>query len=123
MARTAAVPQVPGAPVAEQSPQVPGAPVAETTAPVAQDAGQDASPEAELVTVSKASLDALMARVQALESNASAASAVKRVANPGASLPDQDTINPDEIASPVLTKQGWVVPTKFGANPNAQKGL
>ena len=120
MARTAAVPQVPGAPVDEQSQQVPGAPVAvETTAPVAQ----DASPEAETVTVSKASLEALRARVQALESNASAASAVKRVANPGASLPDQDTINPDEIASPVLTKQGWVVPTKFGANPNAQKGL
>lgn len=123
MARTAAVPQVPGAPVAEQSPQVPGAPVAETTAPVAQDVGQEAAAEAETVTVSKAALDALMARVQALESNASAASAVKRVANPGASLPDQDTINPDEIASPVLTKQGWVVPTKFGANPNAQKGL
>lgn len=123
MARTAAVPQVPGAPVAEQSPQVPGAPVAETTAPVAQDVGQEAAAEAETVTVSKAALDALLARVQALESNASAASAVKRVANPGASLPDQDTINPDEIASPVLTKQGWVVPTKFGANPNAQKGL
>lgn len=124
MARTAAVPKVPGAPVAEQSPQVPGAPEsAETTAPVAQDVGQDAAAEAETVTVSKASLEALLARVQAMESNASAASAVKRVANPGASLPDQDTINPDEIASPVLTKQGWVVPTKFGANPNAQKGL
>lgn len=113
MARNAA-PKVPGEPVAETVQQPAGEPVAETVAA--------AAPE-ETVTVSKASLEALRARVQALESNASAASAVKRVANPGASLPDQDTINPDEIASPVLTKQGWVVPTKFGANPNAQKGL
>jgi len=110
MSRNAA-PKVPGEPVAETVQQPAGEPVAETVAA--------AAPE-ETVTVSKASLDALMARVAALESQPAQA---RKPAAAGASLPDQDTINPDEIASPVLTKQGWVVPTKFGANPNAQKGL
>jgi len=36
-------------------------------------------------------------------------------------LPDQSSVNPDTIKSPVLTKQGWVVPTDFGANPAAKR--
>lgn len=72
----------------------------------------------ETVTVSKATLDALLARVERLESAKASPSA--RVANPEAELPHQDEVNPDKIKSPVLTKQGWVVPTNFGANPAAK---
>lgn len=109
MSRNAA-PKVPGEPVAETVQQPAGEPVAETVAA--------AAPE-ETVTVSKASLDALMARVAALESQP--AKARKPAAE--AKLPDQDSVDPAKITAPVLSKQGWVVPEKFGANPNAQKGL
>lgn len=108
MSRNAA-PKVPGEPFAETVQQSAGEPVAETVA---------AAPE-ETVTVSKASLDALMARVAALESQP--AKARKPAAE--AKLPDQDSVDPAKITAPVLSKQGWVVPEKFGANPNAQKGL
>lgn len=110
MSRNAA-PKVPGEPVAETVQQPAGEPVAETVAA--------AAPE-ETVTVSKASLDALMARVAALESQPAQA---RKPAAASAKLPDQDSVDPAKITTPVLTKQGWVVPEKFGANPNVQKGL
>lgn len=100
------------------APKVPG----ETPTPAAEDQATEATttetPADETVAVPKAQLDALMARVAALEANPAP---VVRRANPEASLPDQDSINLDALKSPVLTKQGWLVPTGFGANPNGQK--
>jgi hypothetical protein len=90
------------------APQVPG----ETSTPVVE-AQAD-----ETVAVPKAQLEALMSRVAALESNPAP---VARRANPDASLPDQGEIDAEALKSPVLTKQGWVVPAGFGANPNGQK--
>lgn len=33
----------------------------------------------------------------------------------GADLPDQSTVDPDKIDTPVLTRQGYVVPKDYGA--------
>ena len=113
--------------MAPRTPRIPGEVVADETVTDQPEAQQDAAatnepvPDVqtdETVTVSKASLDALMARLDRLES--AKASPSSRVANPDAELPNQDDINPDKIKSPVLTKQGWVVPTNFGANPAAK---
>jgi hypothetical protein len=70
------------------------------------------------VTVSKSELAALLSRVAALEANPSPAA--KR-ANPDADLPDQDSIDIAKLKLPVLTKQGWLIPAGYGANPNGQK--
>jgi len=99
------------------APQVPG----ETPTPAAEDQAPSATTETpadETVAVPKAQLDALLARVAALEANPAP---VARRANPDASLPDQDDVDLSTLKSPVLTKQGWLVPTGFGANPNGQK--
>lgn len=100
------------------APKVPG----ETPTPAAEDQAPEASttetPVEETVAVPKAKLDALLARVAALEANPTP---VARRANPDASLPDQEDIDLSTLNSPVLTKQGWLVPTGFGANPNGQK--
>jgi hypothetical protein len=99
-------------------PKVPG----ETPTPAAEDQAPEATttetPADETVAVPKAQLDALLARVAALEANPAP---VARRANPDASLPDQDDVDLSTLKSPVLTKQGWLVPTGFGANPNGQK--
>lgn len=97
------------------APQVPGAPAVETPAGPAAD-----NPEAngETVTVPKAQLDALLARVSTLET--AQQNPVARRANPEADLPDQDTIDPSKLKSPVLSKQGWVLPSGFGSNPAAK---
>lgn len=47
--------------------------------------------------------------------------APKRAADPSESLPDQSSVDPNTIKSPVLTKQGWVVPTEFGTPPAAKR--
>lgn len=100
------------------APKVPG----ETPTPAAEDQAPEASTTEtnveETVAVPKAQLDALLARVAALEANPTP---VARRANPNASLPDQDDVDLSTLKSPVLTKQGWLVPTGFGANPNGQK--
>lgn len=72
----------------------------------------------ETVLVSKADLSALMARIQALESRPRQAASSGKVAEE--SLPDQSEISVTKIQRPVLTKQGWVVPAKFGSNPAAK---
>lgn len=90
------------------SPQVPGAPAPET----------QVNPEAETITVPKTQMDALMARISSLENAQQQAPA--RRANPEADLPDAADIDPATIKSPVLSKQGWVVPDKFGSNPAAK---
>ena len=115
------------------TPRVPGEPVAEatteTTAADQQDVGEtvatpvEAVTEAaaeETVTVSKSSLDALIARVNALESKAKSPVTSMAV---DVELPDQTEIDQATITKPVLTKQGWVVPEKFGSNPNAPKAF
>lgn len=102
------------------APQVPG----ETPTPAAEDQSPESTtketPAAaeETVTVSKAELAALMARVAALEANPAP---VAKRANPDADLPDQGDIDQAKLKSPVLTKQGWLVPEGYGANPNGQK--
>lgn len=74
----------------------------------------------ETVTVSKSELATMMAKMDALSDkvkhleSAPAAAVVKR-ANPDAHLPDQDSIDPANLKSPVLTRQGWVVPESFGS--------
>ena len=70
------------------------------------------------VTVSKATLDALMARVAALESQPPLQT---RRANPAVALPEQDAVDVAALKNPVLTKQGWLVPETYGSNPNAPK--
>jgi hypothetical protein len=47
--------------------------------------------------------------------------APKRQADPSESLPDQSSVDPNAIKSPVLTRQGWVVPTEFGTSPAAKR--
>ena len=97
-----------------RTPRSPG----EGAAP-AVDTVDQADPVAEeTVTVSKESLDALMARVQALESAKPVASS--KAAKQTTDLPEADKVDPDRIKSAVLTKQGWVVPTGYGSNPAAK---
>lgn len=74
----------------------------------------------ETVTVSKASLDALMARVAALESQPVQ---VKRNTPRPAELPDESQFDVATLKNPVLTKQGWLVPENYGANPSAPKAF
>jgi hypothetical protein len=93
-------------------PQVPG-----ETPPAADPATPASDAPDEIVEVPKAQLDALLARVAALET----AAPVARRANPDADLPHQDDVDPATIKSPVLSKQGWIVPTGHGSNPNAPK--
>jgi hypothetical protein len=108
MARPAAQPKVPGE-VAQLEANQPEAVVDQPAA------------AAEQVTVSKASLDALLARVAALE--AAPSQAARKVANPTANLPDADSLDVATLKNPVLTKQGWLVPETYGSNPNAPKAL
>lgn len=42
---------------------------------------------------------------------------------PAAELPDQRDVDPDEISRMVLTKQGYVMPTRFGATPKHLQNL
>lgn len=110
MAKNATAPQVPGAAPAADPQEDPIAAAPAANAPAA---GGD-----ETVAVPKAQLDALLARVAALESSAQRPAAKR--ANPDADLPDQDSIDLATMKNPVLTKQGWLVPEKFGSHPNAK---
>jgi hypothetical protein len=109
MPRPAAQPKVPGE-VAQPEANQPEAVV-----------DQPAAAADEQVSVSKASLDALLARVAALE--AAPSQAARKVANPTANLPDADSLDVATLKNPVLTKQGWLVPETYGSNPNAPKAL
>ena len=103
--------------MAKTTPQVPG----ETPTPAAEDlapATTTTETTGETVEVSKHELAALLARVAALEANPVPAA---RRANPDVDLPDQKDIDQSKLKSPVLTKQGWLVPENYGANPNGQK--
>ena len=72
----------------------------------------------EVIEVKKSTLDALLARIDALESG----SKITRRGEVGEQLPHAASIDQSKLKSPVLTKDGWVVPDTFGSNP-AQKAL
>lgn len=105
------------------TPQVPGEPSKSTVDQADQTAADtvaaaDPAPAAdEMVAVPKAQLDSILARLEAVESKPAATPS--RVAQE-TNLPDQKDVNPDKIKTPVLTKQGWVVPNAFGSNPAAK---
>jgi hypothetical protein len=67
----------------------------------------------------------LAAQSAQIESLAAAVQNVSRAQQPARAaaeeLPDIDSLDKDTITSPVLTKQGWYVPEKFGSHPNAPK--
>lgn len=110
MARTA--PQVPGESPADivDQPVVEAAPAVEPAAPQVADE--------ETVAVPKALLAAMQSRLDALESG----SKITRRGEVGEQLPTAESIDQSKLKSPVLTKDGWVVPDTFGSNP-AQKAL
>lgn len=124
MSRTA-TPKVPGEVAAEstetvESQAVEGAQVAELSSP-------DKTAEAPAtVTVEKTQLDALLAQVAELSNKVrgmETAKAGSKFVVPTIDLPDAGTLDANELKSPVLTKQGWLVPEKFGSNPNAPKAF
>lgn len=116
MAKNVAAPQVPGAPAAD-----PDSTELAAGEQQAAEQTQAANPEAdgETVAVPKVQLEALLSRVAALET-AQQQNPVAKRANPEADLPDQDTIDPATLKSPVLSKQGWILPNGFGSNPAAK---
>lgn len=99
--------------------QVPGEiPEVTEAAPVEQ--ANDAT-----VTIPAAQLAAMMQKLEALEARVMAPVA-KRV-NPEAALPDADSIDLDKFnataKTPILTRQGWLVPEQYGAIPEAKRKL
>lgn len=117
MARNSAAPQVPGETVTDsvEQPAVIAAVVTET--PVTASAAPKVAQE-ETVAVPKSLLDAMQARLDALESG----SKITRRGEVGEQLPTSESIDQSKLKSPVLTKDGWIVPDTFGSNP-AQKAL
>lgn len=111
MAKTSPTPQVPGEPPTPPAADpAPGAPAA---SPVAADG---------TVSIARDDLDALHAELAALRAaKAAPVTAPKRQADPSESLPDQSSVDADTIKAPVLTRQGWVVPTEFGTPPAAKR--
>ena len=91
----------------------------QTPGEVAQDPVETEPAVEETVTVSKSELAALIASEvsKAIAQRPAAQSRAEQQAN----LPDQDSIDQTKISRPVLSKQGWVVPLKYGSNPNAPK--
>ena len=98
------------------NPQTPGE-VVEDPVEAVEVAAPAAGAE-ETVTVSKSQLEAIVA---VAVKKAVAAGPVVSAKASDENLPDQSTVDPLKIKKPVLTKQGWVVPDKFGANPNQPK--
>ncbi len=123
--KTPAVPKVPGETPAPESTTTETPVMPPKTPAVPKVPGETPAPEStttetveETVSVSKSLLEQMASRLAVLEANPTP---VARRANPDASLPDQDDVDVSKMKSPVLTKQGWLVPTGFGANPNGQK--
>lgn len=81
--------------------------------------GEVPAEEEESVTVPKSQLDALLADMAALKAQVAAGPARGRVAE--IDLPDADSIDKASLTVPVLTRTGWLVPDKYGSNPNAPK--
>lgn len=111
MAKTSPTPQVPGEPVAAHAAE----PVS-VADPVTTDAAAEGT-----VSVSQAEFEAMQAELAALRAAKAAGQAPKRTAEPSDALPDQSSVDADTIKAPVLTRQGWVVPTEFGTPPAAKR--
>lgn len=111
------------------TPKVPGEVAAESTETVESQAAEGAQVESvsgDTVTVEKAQLDALLAQVAELSNKVRGMETTKagsKFVVPTKDLPDAGTLDANELKSPVLTKQGWLVPEKFGSNPNAPKAF
>lgn len=95
--KTTAVPKVPG-----ETP-APEATTTETTE--------------ETVSVSKSLLEQMASRLAVLEAKQTNAA---KVAAPERVLPDQDEFDVAKLKTPVLTKQGWLVPEGYGTPPNVK---
>lgn len=124
MSRTAA-PKVPGQ-VPATEPEVVDPPVVDTDLIKPITDSNPESPVAETVAVEKVQLDALLAQVAALSNKVRSMEAAKtgsKFVVPVAELPDASTIDPNSLKTPVLTKQGWLVPETFGSHPNAPKAF
>lgn len=80
---------------------------------------KEGSAESGTVTLSNAQFASLMARIETLESRPQPARASQ--AYRLEKLPDESSIDLSTLKQPVLTKQGWIVPADFGAQPNAPK--
>lgn len=84
-------------------------------APEAQDTPQTEQTE-ESVSVPKSVLDNLLAEVKSLKAKVEAQPKAGKRVNPTENLPDQSEVKfKSEDERPQLSKQGWVVPPKFGA--------
>ena len=79
--------------------------------------------EIETVTVAKGTLEAMQAQLDAMAAKLTKLDGARPVVRKGVQpdLPDQDGVDPDKIKTPVLTKQGWVVPTEYGAAPKDKR--
>ena len=79
-------------------------------------------PDAPAVLVTQSQLDALIAQNNELMRKLEAAGKPRvRNASDDAALPDQSSIDISLLKSPVLTKQGWLVPPEFGTHKQAPK--
>jgi hypothetical protein len=121
MPRPKPIIKTPGAPVAQEDPAVAEADAAEAetdmdaleaAAPGLDEGPEPVAPQREqepAVRVTPAQLAALVD--QAVERRMGA-----KLPLPGveAEIPDQSEVDPDKITRPTLTKQGYVVPRKYG---------
>lgn len=80
----------------------------------------------ETVTVEKSQLEAMFDQMQALTAKVQSLESANRpvrAVNPEAELPSADGVDVTKLKTPVLTKQGWLVPESYGSNPNAPKAF
>lgn len=80
----------------------------------------------ESVSVDRSLLEALQAQIASLSSEVRTLrnnAPQSRQVDPVAELPSADGIDVTKLKTPVLTKQGWLVPENYGANPNAPKAF
>lgn len=79
----------------------------------------------ETVAVPKSQLDAMMAQMAALTAKVQSMESrpASRRPDPVAELPSAEGVDVTKLKTPILTKQGWLVPETYGANPNAPKAF
>lgn len=89
------------------------------TTEVLKDKNPAAEPTvADLLAIIKQQADQVAGLTAAVQNLNRAQSPAARVTE---ELPDIDSLDKAKIKTPVLTKQGWLVPETFGANPNLQR--
>jgi hypothetical protein len=101
------------------APKTPG----EVTQAPAEDLLQSAP---ESVSVDRSLLESMQAQIAKLSSEVKTlrtSPGQSRPVDPVADLPNADGIDVAKLKTPVLTKQGWLVPESYGANPNAPKAF